>query len=164
MITQQGPCNHAHIDFDHAALWAHPRATAPALVERTVRSPQLGVVSWAAGDGEKSPAPPVESGLIVSVHLKIGNASLILLGIATVAVLVALLPITRIKWGEFEAQFDRTLDSVNKKVSAIEMEAEAKLPAVEQKKDMKQQEIQSRQKEAAEWNRRHGRYPTTFSR
>src|SRR5262245_28137890 len=52
--------------------------------------------------------------------LRIDNTSLILLAIATVALLVALLPITKIKWGEFEAELDRKLDALNIKVEATE--------------------------------------------
>jgi hypothetical protein len=57
---------------------------------------------------------------IIWPTLKIDNTSLILLGIATVALLVAFLPITHIKWGEFEANLDRALDAVDRKVKATE--------------------------------------------
>lgn len=56
--------------------------------------------------------------------LRIDNTSLILLGVATVALLVALLPIKRIKWGEFEAELDRALDAVEKTVKATEIAQE----------------------------------------
>jgi uncharacterized protein YutE (UPF0331/DUF86 family) len=61
--------------------------------------------------------------------LRIDNTSLILLGIATVALLVALLPIKKIKWGEFEAELDRKLDALNIRVEATENIEESAIKA-----------------------------------
>jgi hypothetical protein len=90
---------------------------------------------------------------VIWPELKIDSTSLILLGIATVALLVALLPITHIKWGDFEADIDRALDSVEKKVLAIEMDAAAKPPVTEPPKRIELQEPQRPQKADAQLNK-----------
>jgi hypothetical protein len=59
--------------------------------------------------------------------LRIDNTSLILVGIATLSLLVALLPIKRIKWGEFEAELDRALDVADRKLEATEVVQPAKV-------------------------------------
>lgn len=48
------------------------------------------------------------------------NTSLVLFGLAAIALLVAYLPIKRIKWGEFEAELDRAVDHLERKVAASE--------------------------------------------
>lgn len=48
---------------------------------------------------------------------KLDNTGLVLLGIATLSILVAVLPIKKIKLWEFEAEFDLELDKVEKKVT-----------------------------------------------
>ena len=52
--------------------------------------------------------------------LPFDNSSLILLGVAALALLVAYLPLKSIKWGEFEAEFDREVDALEQKVVASE--------------------------------------------
>ena len=52
--------------------------------------------------------------------LKFDNTSLVLFGVAALAMLVAFLPIKRIKWGEFEAELDRAVDDLERKVKATE--------------------------------------------
>jgi uncharacterized protein YutE (UPF0331/DUF86 family) len=57
--------------------------------------------------------------------IKFDDTSLVLFGVAALALLVAFLPIKRIKWGDFEAELDRAVDNLERKVTATE----ASLPA-----------------------------------
>ncbi|WP_242342701.1 hypothetical protein [Anaeromyxobacter terrae] len=64
--------------------------------------------------------------------LHFDSTSLILFGVAGLALLVAYLPLKRIKWGEFEAELDRYVDALEQKVVASENAAaaeESKRPA-----------------------------------
>jgi uncharacterized protein YutE (UPF0331/DUF86 family) len=60
--------------------------------------------------------------------IKLDNTSLVLFGVAALAMLVAFLPIKRIKWGEFEAEIDRAVDDLERKVKATEVSSPT-LPA-----------------------------------
>jgi uncharacterized protein YutE (UPF0331/DUF86 family) len=57
---------------------------------------------------------------IIWPSLRFDNTSLILFGVAGIALLVAFLPLKRIKWGEFEAELDRAVDDLERKVTASE--------------------------------------------
>jgi uncharacterized protein YutE (UPF0331/DUF86 family) len=57
---------------------------------------------------------------IIWPSLRFDNTSLILFGVAGLAILVAFLPLKRIKWGEFEAELDRAVDDLERKVTASE--------------------------------------------
>lgn len=57
---------------------------------------------------------------IIWPSLRLDNTSLILFGVAGLAILVAFLPLKRVKWGEFEAEIDRAVDDLEKKVTASE--------------------------------------------
>lgn len=59
--------------------------------------------------------------------LKFDNTSLVLFGVAALAMLVAFLPIKRIKWGEFEAELDRAVDDLARKVKATEASSPPRL-------------------------------------
>jgi hypothetical protein len=48
------------------------------------------------------------------------STSLVLFGVAAMGLLVAYLPLKRIKWGEFEAELDRDVDALEQKVVASE--------------------------------------------
>lgn len=52
--------------------------------------------------------------------LKFDNTSFVLFGIAAIALLAAFLPLKRVKWGEFEAELDRAVDDLERKVTATE--------------------------------------------
>src|SRR4051812_9143908 len=60
---------------------------------------------------------------IVFPRLQFDSTSLILFGVAAIALLVAFLPIKRIKWGEFEAELDRAVDDLERKVAATEAQS-----------------------------------------
>jgi hypothetical protein len=55
--------------------------------------------------------------------LKVDSTSLILLGVAAACTLVALLPITKFKWGDLEVELERNkkLDELEKKVTRFEI-------------------------------------------
>jgi hypothetical protein len=57
---------------------------------------------------------------IIWPSLRFDNTSLILFGVAGLAILVAFLPLKRVKWGEFEAELDRAVDDLERKVTASE--------------------------------------------
>jgi hypothetical protein len=57
---------------------------------------------------------------IVWPLLKFDNTSVVLFAVAVLAVLVAFLPIKRLKWGEFEAELDRDVDKLERQVKATE--------------------------------------------
>jgi hypothetical protein len=60
---------------------------------------------------------------MIWTSLKFDDTSLILFGVAAIALLVGYLPIKRIKWGEFEAEIDRAVDDLERKVVATEAAA-----------------------------------------
>jgi hypothetical protein len=60
---------------------------------------------------------------MIWTSLKFDDTSLILFGVAAIALLVSYLPIKRIKWGEFEAEIDRAVDDLERKVVATEAAA-----------------------------------------
>jgi uncharacterized protein YutE (UPF0331/DUF86 family) len=62
----------------------------------------------------------VTAARVIWPSLRFDETSLGLFGFAAVALLVALLPITRIKWGDFEAELDRDVDDLERKVRATE--------------------------------------------
>lgn len=57
---------------------------------------------------------------IIWPSLRFDNTSLILFGVAGLAILAAFLPLKRIKWGEFEAELDRAVDDLERRVTATE--------------------------------------------
>jgi|SRR5450755_2072503 len=66
---------------------------------------------------------------IIWLSLKFDDISLILFGVAALATIVAFLPIKRIKWGEFEAELDRAVDNLERKVNATETSPPSQLPS-----------------------------------
>jgi uncharacterized protein YutE (UPF0331/DUF86 family) len=58
---------------------------------------------------------------IIWPSFKFDHTSLVLFGVAALAMLAAFLPIKRIKWGEFEAELDRAVDDLERKVKASEI-------------------------------------------
>jgi uncharacterized protein YutE (UPF0331/DUF86 family) len=60
---------------------------------------------------------------IIWPRLQFDSTSLILFGVAALALLVAFLPIKRIKWGVFEAELDRAVDGLERKVAATETQS-----------------------------------------
>ena len=68
-------------------------------------------------------------------NLEIDQTTLWLLAIAAIAIILSVLPITKIKIGDFEAEFDRALNALEKQIVESESTAEpAKHARVEVKK------------------------------